>query len=143
MKTVKAILRDKGNVTLTADQSVPVRDALRAMTENNVGSVLVTSNRRLVGILTERTLARALSAMGEAALSGVIQDIMQTDVLYVGPETTTDECMALMTEHRARHLPVIEGGELVGIVSIGDVVKHLIDDKEFTIEQLQRYITGC
>jgi IMP dehydrogenase len=67
---------------------------------------------------------------------------MQTDVLYVDPETTTEECMALMTEHRTRHLPVIDGGELVGIVSIGDVVKHLIDDKEFMIEQLQRYITG-
>ena len=85
---------------------------------------------------------RAVAAMGETPLSGVVGDIMETDVLYVSLETTTEECMALMTENRTRHLPVIEGQELVGIVSIGDVVKDLIDDKEFLIEQLERYITG-
>jgi CBS domain-containing protein len=142
MKTVKTILKNKGSVALSADRSVPVRDALRTMTDNNVGSVLVTSNGRLVGLLTERDFVRAVAATGETPLGSVVGDIMETDVLFVSPETTTEECMALMTENRTRHLPVIEGEELVGIVSIGDVVKDLIDDKEFLIEQLERYITG-
>lgn len=132
----------KGSTTLSVERSVPLRDALTTMMDNNVGSLLVIDHGRLVGLLTEREFARAVAAGGEAALAGVAGDVMTQDVLFVSPETTVDECMALMTDKRTRHLPVFEGDDLVGIVSIGDVVKQMIEDKEFVIEQLERYIAG-
>lgn len=142
MNTVRSILRMKGSTTLSVERSVPLRDALTTMMDNNVGSLLVIDHGRLVGLLTEREFARAVAAGGEAALAGVAGDVMTQDVLFVSPETTVDECMALMTDKRTRHLPVFEGDDLVGIVSIGDVVKQMIEDKEFVIEQLERYIAG-
>ena len=142
MTIVKNILRTKGSVTLSADPSLPVREALKRMLDSNVGSLLVVRDGELVGLFAERDLARAVAIRGEIALSGVVGDMMVKDVLYVSPDTTSEECMALMTEKRTRHLPVLENDELVGIVSIGDVVKQLIEDKEFMIGQLERYITG-
>jgi CBS domain-containing protein len=142
MTTVKNILRAKGSVTISADPAVPVREALKTMMANNVGSLLVIDTGKLVGLLTERDFARAVAVRGEASVGGVVGDLMVEDVLYVSPETTIEECMALMTEKRTRHLPVLEDDELVGIVSIGDVVKQLIADKEFVIGQLERYIAG-
>ncbi len=142
MTTVKYILRTKGSVTLSADPSLPVREALKRMMDNNVGSLLVIHDGQLVGLFTERDFARAVAVKGKTSLGGVLGDMMVGDVLYVSPDTTIEECMALMTEKRTRHLPVLENEELVGIVSIGDIVKQLIEDKEFMIEQLERYITG-
>ena len=142
MTTVKNILRTKGSGTLSADLALPVRDALKRMMDNNVGSLLVVHDGKLVGLFAERDFVRAAASKGEASLGGVVGDVMAMDVLYVSPDTTSEECMALMTEKRTRHLPVLEDGEVVGIVSIGDVVKHLIEHKEFMIEQLERYITG-
>ena len=142
MTTVKYILRTKGSVTLSADPSLPVREALKRMMDNNVGSLLVIHDGQLVGLFTERDFARAVAVKGKTSLGGVLGDMMVGDVLYVSPDTTIEECMALMTEKRTRHLPVLENEELVGIVSIGDIVKQLIEDKEFMIEQRERYITG-
>ncbi len=142
MTTVKSILRTKGSVAFSADPSLPVREALKRMMDNNVGSLLVIRDGRLVGLFAERDLARAVALTGEIALGGVVGDMMVEDVLYVSPDTTSEECMALMTEKRTRHLPVFDNEELVGIVSIGDVVKQLIEDKEFMIGQLERYISG-
>lgn len=141
--SVRSILRDKGAGAITAPADLPVRDALRMMVQHNVGSLLVLEEGRLVGLFAERDLVRAVAAEGDAPLGAPVASVMVSDVLYVSPDTTCDECMALMTEHRARHLPVLgDDEELVGIVSIGDVVKRLIDDKGFIIEQLERYIAG-
>jgi CBS domain-containing protein len=135
-------LRTKGSAALTVDPVRSVREALRIMFDNNVGSLLVVENDRVVGLFTERDFARIVALEGESSLDGSVADVITGDVLYVSPDTQLDECMALMTEKRTRHLPVIDGDELVGIVSIGDIVKDLIDDKDFVIEQLERYITG-
>jgi CBS domain-containing protein len=142
MNEVRSILRMKGSATLSVEPSVPLREALKTMMDNNVGSLLVIDGGRVVGLLTERDFARAVAVKGETSLAGVVADVMVADVLFVSPDTTVDECMALMTEKRTRHLPVLEHDELVGIVSIGDVVKQMIEDKEFVIEQLERYIAG-
>ena len=140
MTSVRTLLRAKGGATLSIEPAAPVREALERMRERNVGSVLVCEEGRLVGLFTERHFARSVARGGPACVDGPVGDIMEESVLYVSPDSTIDECMALMTEHRTRHLPVFDGDELVGIVSIGDVVKELIADKEFMIEQLERYI---
>jgi CBS domain-containing protein len=142
MTSVRQILRSKGPDVLSADPSLAVRDALRLMERNNIGSLLVVQDGRLVGLFTERDFARHVAASGASSLEGVVGDVMTKEVLVVSPDTPCDDCMALMTEKRTRHLPVLENDEVVGIVSIGDIVKGLIDDKEFVIEQLERYITG-
>jgi CBS domain-containing protein len=143
MTTVKNVLRTKGSDTLSVGSSVPVRDALRKMMDNNVGSLLVFDGGKLVGLFAERDFVRVAATAEEAiSLGGVVGDVMVENVLYVCPDTTLEECMALMTEKRTRHLPVLDDEEVVGIVSIGDVVKQTIEDKEFMIEQLERYITG-
>jgi len=142
MTTVKNVLRTKGSDTLSVDPSLPVRDALRKMMSNNVGSLLVLDGGRLVGLFAERDFVRVAAAEGAISLDACVGDVMVEDVLYVCPDTTLDECMALMTERRTRHLPVLEDEEVVGIVSIGDVVKQTIEDKEFIIGQLERYIAG-
>lgn len=142
MTIVRHILRAKGGEVLTADPDLPVRDALRMMERHNVGSLVIVRDGRLVGLLTERDFARRVASAGQAALEAVVGDLMISDVLVVSPDTSIDDCMALMTEKRTRHLPVFENDQVVGVVSIGDVVKGLIDDKEFVIEQLERYITG-
>lgn len=142
MTTVGYILRTKGNAALTVDPGQSVREALRIMFDNNVGSLLVVKDGRVVGLFTERDFSRSVAVEGESSLDGPVADVITGDVLYVAPDTQLDQCMALMTEKRTRHLPVIDGDELVGIVSIGDIVKDLIGEKDFVIEQLERYITG-
>jgi len=142
MITVKHILRTKGNAVLSAAPTVPVREALTRMLDINVGSLVVVQDGRVIGLFTERDFARTVAREGESSVLGTVGDIMSGDVLYVTPDATIDQCMALMTERRTRHLPVIENDELVGIVSIGDVVKALIEDKDFAIDQLERYISG-
>jgi len=142
MTTVRHILRSKGDATLSTDPSVPVREALEAMRHNNIGSLLVVQDGKLVGLFTERDFARNVAVRGASSLESTVGDVMVEDVLFVSLDTPIEDCMVLMTEKRTRHLPVLENDELVGIVSIGDIVKGLIEDKDFAIEQLEKYITG-
>ena len=142
MKTVTFLLRAKGNEVLTVSPDTPVFEALGVMAEKNVGAVLVVEGERLVGIFSERDYARKVILKGKSSKETPVREIMSSTVLYVTPERTIEECMVLMTEKRVRHLPVLEGDRLVGVISIGDIVKEVIAEQEFIIEQLQNYITG-
>jgi CBS domain-containing protein len=142
MVSVRSVLKDKGGGALSVEPGMPVTQALEEMSRHNVGSLLVCEGGRLVGLLSERHFVRCVADGGPSCVDRTVGDLMEEDVLYVSPDSTVDECMALMTEHRTRHLPVLEEGEVVGIVSIGDVVKELIADKNFVIGQLERYISG-
>ena len=142
MKTVTLLLRAKGNAVLTASPDTPVFEALGVMAEKNVGALLVLEGERLVGIFSERDYARKVILKGRSSKETPVRDVMSSNVLYVRPQHTMEECMVLMTEKRVRHLPVLDGERLVGVISIGDIVKEIIAEQEFTIEQLQNYITG-
>lgn len=140
MTTVKQLLDIKGNKILSISPNDSVYLAIELMSENNIGALLVTENERLVGILSERDYARKVILKGKSSKNTLIREIMTPDVLCVSPENTVDECLALLTESRVRHLPVMDGGKLMGLVSIGDLVKQIISDKDFTIQQLEHYI---
>ena len=143
MKTVRHLLRSKGNDVLSVAPATTVFEALRLMAEKNVGAVLVLEGERLVGIFSERDYARKVILKGKSSKETLVREIMSSHVLYVRPEQTTEDCMALMTGKRVRHLPVLdEEQRVVGVISIGDVVKDIISEQEFMIEQLQNYITG-
>lgn len=142
MKTVKQILRDKGSSVLSIEPDATVFDALTLMAEKNVGALLVLEERRLIGILSERDYARKVILKGKSPLKTPVREIMTERVMFVRPEQTVEECMALMTEKHVRHLPVLVGDQLVGVVSIGDLVKASLDEKDFMIKQLENYITG-
>jgi len=142
MKTVTQLLRIKGHEVLSVSPDISVFDALRVMADRNVGALLVIEGGRLAGIFSERDYARKVILKGKASKEIPVREIMTSHVLYVRPEQTIDDCMALMTDKRVRHLPVLEGERLVGVISIGDVVKAIIAEQEFIIEQLQNYITG-
>jgi len=140
MTTVKQLLDIKGRNILSISPNDSVYSAVERMSENNIGALLVIENGRLVGILSERDYARKVILKGKSSKNTLIREIMTPDVLCVSPVTTVEECMALLTENRVRHLPVMDGGKLMGIVSIGDLVKQCISDKDFTIQQLEHYI---
>ena len=142
MKTVKQILGVKGSQVLSIEPDALVYDALKFMAEKNVGALLVLEKGRLVGILSERDYARKVILMGKSSLNTPVRDIMTERVMFVRPEQTVEECMALMTEKHIRHLPVLVGDQVEGIVSIGDLVKASLDEKDFMIKQLENYITG-
>lgn len=142
MTTIKHILNSKGHDVLTVRPDDTVLHALELMASKNVGAVVVTENDAAVGIFTERDYARNVILKGRSSSNTPIRDIMVPDVIFVQPEQTVDQCMAIMSEKRFRHLPVMQEGKLVGIVSIGDLVKTIIDEQKFTIEQLQGYIGG-
>ena len=142
MRPFSQLLGRKGNEMSTVAPTVSVQEAVERMRQHNVGSLLVCSEGSLRGLFTERHLALAIAERGAGSVHDPVATVMDVRVLYVTPETTVDECMSLMTEHRTRHIPVMDGDSLVGIVSIGDAVKALVDDKDFVIEQLERYITG-
>jgi len=142
MKTVTQLLRAKGHDVLSVSPETSVFEALEVMAERNVGALLVLEENRLVGIFSERDYARKVILKGKASKDTPVREIMTSHVLYVRPEQTVDECMALMTDKHVRHLPVLEEDRLVGVISIGDVVKSIIAEQEFIIEQLQNYITG-
>src|SRR5213083_3650213 len=141
MKTVAQLLRTKGQQVLSVAPDIPVFEALEVMAEKNVGALLVVEGERLVGIFSERDYARKVILKGKSSKETPVREIMSSHVLYVRPEQTLEDCMALMTDKRVRHLPVLEEGKVVGVISIGDVVKALIDEQQFIIEQLQNYIT--
>ncbi len=141
MSTVAQILKSKSNPAVhMIAPSASVFDAVRMMAEKNIGAVLVGEGSRIAGIFTERDYARKVVLMSKSSKDMPVREAMTTDVLYVGPDQTSEVCMALMTENRMRHLPVIDQGKLVGLVSIGDLVKDVISEQKFLIEQLEQYI---
>lgn len=142
MSTVRDMLRSKGHDVWSIGCDVTVYEALKLMAEKNVGAVLVMDGGSLMGILSERDYARKVALHGKTATDTSVGEIMTERVVYVHPEQKTEECMALMTDKRVRHLPVLEEDQVVGVISIGDVVKAIISQQEFIIEQLEHYITG-
>lgn len=142
MITVSQILREKGDHTWSVSPDTKVFDALKMMAEKNIGAILVQDGNTLVGIFSERDYARKVILRGKASKEIPVREIMTAEVLYVRPSQTIEEVMALMTSKRIRHLPVMEENKVLGVISIGDVVKALISEQEFTIKQLENYITG-
>ncbi len=142
MKTVKDILRVKGHEVWVIEPDALIYDALKLMADKKVGALVVMEGTRVIGIISERDYARKVILMGGSSKSMRIKEIMTTRVVYARSEQTIEECMALMTGKHIRHLPVINEGRLVGVVSIGDLVKSIIDEQKFVIEQLERYISG-
>ena len=142
MTTVKHVLDQKGHHVHFIHPDASVFDALKMMAENNIGSLVVLEDGKLVGVITERHYAREIVLKGRTSPGTLVRDIMSTKVIYARPDQSVEECMAVMTAKAVRHLPVLEGGRLVGIVSIGDMVKSVIDDQKFIIEQLEHFIHG-
>ena len=142
MTTVRHILEDKGRQVWSVRPGDKVYDAIKMMADKDVGSLVVLDGSKIVGIVTERHYARNVFLKGRASPRTRVDDIMERNVVCAGPDQSIEECMAIMTTKRLRHLPVIEHGELLGIVSIGDLVKSIISDREFVIEQLEHYIHG-
>ena len=142
MYTVRHLLHEKGNRVWIISPQATVYDALQLMAEQNLGALVVTEGDAVVGIFSERDYARKVVLHGRSSKTASIREMMTAEVLYVGPDDTMENCMALMTAHRTRHLPVLENGKLVGLVSIGDAVKAVISAQEFTIRELERYIHG-
>jgi CBS domain-containing protein len=142
MTTVKHVLDEKGNDVHFIHPDASVFDALKLMAENDIGSLVVLEGDKLVGIITERHYARKIVLKGKTSPGTLVRDIMSTKVICARPDQSVEECMAVMTARAVRHLPVLEQGRLVGIVSIGDMVKSVIGDQKFIIEQLEHYIHG-
>ena len=140
MTTVRQLLQAKGHNVWTIDPEALVIDALKLMAEKRVGALLVVEGEKLVGVLSERDYARKVELHDQSASNTRVKDIMTREVLYVRPDQTVADCMALMTTRRVRHLPVFSGDQLAGIVTIGDIVKAVISEQEFRIEQLENYI---
>lgn len=142
MTTVKQVLEKKGHDVWTIHPDDTVFKALEEMANRNVGALVALENGNVVGVFTERHYARNVFLKGRSSPETVIRNVMTTDVIFIRPDQTVDQCMAIMTEKGLRHLPVLHEGKLTGIVSIGDLVKSIIDQKQFTIEQLVNYIGG-
>jgi CBS domain-containing protein len=142
MTTVKHVLDKKGNDVHFIHRGASVFDALKLMAENDIGSLVVLEDDKLVGIITERHYAREIVLKGRTSPGTLVRDIMSTKVICARPDQSVQECMAVMTARAIRHLPVLEHGRLVGIVSIGDMVKSVIGDQKFIIEELEHYIHG-
>lgn len=143
MKTAAQILRSKPDQTVhTMEPTASAYEAARFMADKNIGALVVTEHGKVVGIASERDCTRKLVAMARSSQDTLLRDIMSSPVMYVHPDQTGEECMALMTENRLRHLPVMDGGQLIGLISIGDLVKATISEQQFIIEQLEHYISG-
>ena len=142
MITVKQILDEKGRDVWTIEPEAKVFDALKLMAEKGVGALIVVERGHVAGILSERDYARKIALMGRLSQDTPVRDIMTSQVYGVHPSATADECLALMTDRRIRHLPVLEKEKLAGVVSIGDIVKAVISTQKVTIQQLENYITG-
>ncbi len=142
MYTVRHLLQSKNSRVWSVSPSGTVYEALELMAAQNIGALLVLEKDKIVGIFTERDYARKVVLKGKTSKTVTVGELMTTEVLYVNPDDTIENCMAIMTDKRARHLPVMENGKLIGVVSIGDVVKAIISDREFMIRELERYITG-
>ncbi|MDV7142531.1 CBS domain-containing protein [Tropicimonas sp. TH_r6] len=142
MTTIKQILEQKGYAVESVGPEDMVLDALRLMDEADIGAVMVMSGEAIEGIFTERQYARKVFLVGRASPTTPVGDVMEPNVICVASDQTVKACMALMTEKRIRHLPVVDDGRLVGLVSIGDLMKSMIDEHQFNIDQLVQYVRG-
>ncbi|WP_276502134.1 CBS domain-containing protein [Terrimonas pollutisoli] len=142
MGTVRNILQTKGNAVYTVSPESSVYEALEELENNNLGSLVVVDNGKLIGIFTERDYARKIILKGRSSRETHVKDIMTERPLFVSPDTSIDACMQLMSSKFVRHLPVIDNDQLVGVISIGDVVKYIINEKDFIIENLEHYIVS-
>jgi len=141
IKTIREILDNKGHQIWSVSPDTKIFEVLQLMAEKNIGALVVLDGDKLVGIISERDYARKVALKGKTSKETPVRDIMTPKVLYVTPEKTAEDCMALMIEKRIRHLPVYEQDKLIGVVSIGDVVKAVIEEKKIAIEHLENYIT--
>jgi CBS domain-containing protein len=140
MKTVRQLLQSKGSAVYSVTPEASVFDALKLMADKNIGALLIVSGDRLAGIMSERDYARKVILHGKSSHDMLVREIMSEKVVTVQPEQTVEECMTLMTGRRIRHLPVVNGDKIVGLLSIGDLVKEVIAEQEQTIKQLESYI---
>jgi CBS domain-containing protein len=142
MRTIRQILAGKGNVVYSVRPEDSVLDALREMATRGVGALLVLEDGKVVGVVSERDYARKVVLEGRASRDTAVREIMSSPVFTLPPDATADDGLALMTAKRIRHLPVVEAGRLLGVISIGDLVAAVISDQQNVIEQLERYVTG-
>jgi len=140
--SVKYLLEQKGRNVWTIDPAATILDAAAKMAEKDIGSLVVMDGEKLIGIITERHYSRDVILKGKASPKILVRDIMERNVVHVRPEQSVELCMTLMTEKRVRHLPVLEGTKVIGLISIGDLLKFIISKKEFVIDQLEHYIQG-
>jgi CBS domain-containing protein len=142
MRKVRDILETKGRDVWSIEPGASVYDAMKLMADKGIGALLVMEGPKLVGIISERDYARKIILQGRSSPTTEVREIMTPRVAYVEPDRNVEECMALMTDKRIRHLPVMEQGQVCGVISIGDLVKAIIAEQKFIIEQLERYISG-
>lgn len=143
MTTATQILKSKSDKTIySTTPTASVFDAVKLMAEKSIGALVVMEGEAVVGVVTERDYARKIVLMARSSKETPVREIMTSAVICVSPERTSEECMALMTERRVRHLPVVDNGKLIGVISIGDLVKDVISEQKFIIQQLEQYIAG-
>jgi len=142
MATIRQLLLDKGNKVHSIGPEDTVYDAIRKMADESIGSLVVMDGGKIVGIITERDYARNVVLKGRASPATRVRDIMEPRVLYAKPDQSVEECMAIMTDKRVRHLPVIEQEKAIGVISIGDLVKNIISHQKFIIDQFEHFIRG-
>jgi CBS domain-containing protein len=141
--TVRELLNLKGRDVWSIQPDKTVSEALKLLAEKNIGALLVLDEGKLVGIFSERDYTRKVFLLGRSSKETAVEEVMTSDVCFVTPDTNIEECMALFTEKRIRHLPVMEADQLIGVISIGDVVNKIICDQKFTIGELKNYISGA
>jgi CBS domain-containing protein len=142
MISIRQLLERKGSEVWLTSPDASVYEALQLLAEKNIGALIVLRNGELVGVVSERDYARKVVLHGKTSMKTLVKEIMTEEVVTVGSEKTVEEAMAIMTDKRIRHLPVLEGEKILGVVSIGDLVKAIIAEQEFTINQLENYISG-
>ena len=140
--TVSAVLHHKGNALWSVSQETTVFEAIRVMADKNIGALLVMSGGSLLGVFTERDYTRKVALQGKSSKETRVREVIAPEIVSVGPEDTVEHCMKLITEHRTRHLPVMEGDRVTGLVSIGDLVNWIISAQDATIAQMEQYISG-
>jgi CBS domain-containing protein len=140
MNTIEEILQEKGKAVFSVGADATMMDALKVMEANNIGAVLIMENNKIRGIFSERDCVQNLAKLTDCSLDAPITDFMTSTLFYITREQTLDDCMAVMTTKRLRHLPVIEGDELIGIISIGDVVKKILSEREERIKDLENFL---
>lgn len=142
MATIREVLERKGSRVITVERGVPVLEAIGTMSEANIGAIVIVDSDRPAGIFTERDYLRSIALKGRSSRETMVEDVMSTPLITVAPSESTRVAMETMTESRCRHLVVVQGDRMVGIVSLGDLVKHLLQEKEAEVEQLSSYISG-
>jgi len=142
MATVKQLLESKDNNVWSISPETTVFEGLQFMAEKNIGALLVTRDDKLIGIFSERDYARKVILKGKASKDTTIGELMTKEVVYTTPEDSLDECMALMTAKHIRHLPILNNGKLIGLLTLGDLVKQIMSNQEFKIQELEKYISG-